>query len=129
MIAAQRAGDAPGDRASLRASIWEARLVLAARIAGIDLAQLGPAKSAPDKVLLATVLKLTTDVSNRWLGERLAMGTPASAGEFAGRFVRRGGSKRLREVLQRLQDDSPSEAGPRRSTRSVSSRCGPRIAS
>jgi len=97
--AAARAGENPGDRQRLRESIWDKKLVAAARLAGISLADLSPKRSAPEKVLLAACLKSTTDVSNRWLAERLGMGAPDSAGEFARRLIRTGGSRQLRELV------------------------------
>lgn len=94
-----RAGEHPGDRQKLRESIWNKKLAAAASLAGISLADLPPKRSAPEKVLLAACLKSTTDVTNRWLAERLGMGAPDSAGELARRFIRSGGSRQLRELL------------------------------
>ncbi|MGH7945958.1 MAG: hypothetical protein ACREH8_15820 [Opitutaceae bacterium] len=49
-------------------------------------------------------MKLTTDVSNRWLTEQLDTGTPASAGEFVRRFLQRGGGDepRFKSLLLRV---------------------------
>ncbi|MCX6952036.1 MAG: transposase [Verrucomicrobia bacterium] len=83
---ARRPGEGEGDRQALRDEIWAERLEAAARTAGVDLRKLGLRKSAPEKVLLAAVMKATTDVSNGWLCERLKMGTPASVSQFVRRF-------------------------------------------
>ncbi|WP_414665121.1 transposase [Horticoccus sp. 23ND18S-11] len=85
-----RLGDVAGERQQFRHDLWRERLVKIARAADVSLDRLAPAKSAPEKVLLATLMTLTTDVSRRWLTEQLNMGTPASAGEFVRRFIRRG---------------------------------------
>ena len=78
---------------SWNADRWGEHLERAAKAGAINLAKLGTAKSAPNKVLLAAVLKHTTDVSNRWLCEHLAMGKPASVSQFVRRFVIAGGTK------------------------------------
>jgi REP element-mobilizing transposase RayT len=83
---ATRPGESAGERQVLRAEIWEERLQAAAQTAGIVLDELGPRKSAPEKVLLAAAMKAGTDVSNGWLCERLGMGTPASVSQFVRRF-------------------------------------------
>jgi REP element-mobilizing transposase RayT len=85
---AVRLGDSGGERQRLRSDIWRERLEFAAHTAGLELDRLGSRKSAQSKVVLAALMKLTTDVSNRWLTEQLDMGTPASAGEFVRRFMR-----------------------------------------
>ena len=63
------------------------RIQLLAKEANVDLAQLGPRKSAPQKVLLAAALKESTSVSNAWLSQRLGMGEPASASQFVRRLL------------------------------------------
>jgi REP element-mobilizing transposase RayT len=87
-------GAAAGDGQVFRAELWEQALERAAQAAGAVLSELGPAKSAPGKVLLAAVLKATSAVSNGWLCERLRMGTAASVSQFVRRFHQRGGAGR-----------------------------------
>ena len=70
-----------------REELWEERIQLLAKEANVDLAQLGPRKSAPQKVLLAAALKESTSVSNAWLSQRLGMGETASASQFARRLL------------------------------------------
>jgi REP element-mobilizing transposase RayT len=67
---------------------WEARLRGFASLAGVDLGQLPPLKSAPEKVLLAAAMKRRTSVSNGWLAQRLGMGQPASVSQFVGNWER-----------------------------------------
>ena len=78
MARAARPGETKGDRREFCEEIWTLRLEAAAKAAGIDLGKLGPRKSDPDKVLLAAVMKASTDVANGWLSVRLQMGTPAT---------------------------------------------------
>lgn len=68
-----------------RELVWEEKLMKLARAAGVDLHHLGPAKSAPAKVLLAAAMKQSTSVANGWLARRLGMGQPASASQFVRR--------------------------------------------
>lgn len=84
---------------------WEAMLQAASRALRIDLTQLPAKKSAPEKVRLAAILKLRTDVSNGWLAERLRMGTPASASQFVRRFHLAGGDKNagFQQALSRVE--------------------------
>ena len=98
-------GESAGERQMLREEIWEERLGVAARAAGIAPAKLGPKKSSVEKVLLAAALKTTTDVSNGWLCERLGMGTPASVSQFVGRFLLAGGAqgKQFRAVMSKVK--------------------------
>jgi REP element-mobilizing transposase RayT len=77
----------------VRTELWEEKLQAAAKALQIDLAHLGPKKSAADKVALAAVLKTVTGVTNRWLADRLAMGAPASVSQFVRRFQRRDSHK------------------------------------
>lgn len=70
-----------------RTVAWEEELQEVARKAGVDLTRLPPRKSAREKALLAAVMKRSTSVSNAWLAERLDMGMPASASQFARRFL------------------------------------------
>lgn len=74
----------------VRARLWEHKLIAIAAVASIDLARLPEAKSAPQKVLLAALLKKVTSVSNRWLGDRLEMGPASSVSSLVTRFQRQG---------------------------------------
>ncbi len=87
-----------------RAQLWEKRLNGLAEAAGINLQWLPAAKSAPEKVLLAAVLKKVSSVSNRWLGERLAMGGASSVSSLVTRFERAGGaeSEQFRTLYSRF---------------------------
>lgn len=71
-----------------RAQLWEHQLHTIAEAADIDLKQLPAAKSSPDKVLLADLLKHVTSLSNRWVGERLDMGGASSVSSLVTRFQR-----------------------------------------
>jgi len=73
-----------------RAQLWEHHLQGIAEAAGIELARLLRAKSSPEKVLLAALLKKVASVSNRWLGVRLAMGDASSVSSLVTRFHRQG---------------------------------------
>ncbi|MDP3072124.1 MAG: transposase [Opitutaceae bacterium] len=68
---------------------WETQLRALARRAKIDLAGLPAPKSHPHKAVLAAAMKQSTSVSNAWLAQRLAMGPPASASQFARRWMLR----------------------------------------
>jgi hypothetical protein len=68
----------------------EHQLQAIAEAVGIALGRLPTAKSSPDKVLLAALLKQVASVSNRWLGERLDMGAPGSVSSLVTRFHRPG---------------------------------------
>ena len=83
---------------------WEERLQAAAQALGIDLLRLPERKSAPEKVRLATALKLTTSVSNGWLTQRLGMGQPGSVTQYARRFRLKGhaGKPDFKAALARL---------------------------
>lgn len=70
-----------------RAAGWEKRLLAFAAAAKIDLTKLPAKKSDPDKALLAAAMKRSTSAANAWLAERLAMGEPASASQFARRWL------------------------------------------
>ena len=85
-----------------RAELWETQLAALARRARIDLRKLPAPKSHPSKALLAAAMKRRTSVSNAWLAERLAMGQPASASQFARRWLLR---EEGREAVERLLVD------------------------
>jgi putative transposase len=96
-------GAQQGEQQLLREDIWEERLIAFAKAGKFDLAHLGARKSAPAKVALAAAMKISTDVPNRWLADRLGMGTPASASQFVRRFRLRGEdrSATFRKILSR----------------------------
>jgi putative transposase len=88
-----------------RSLAWEEQLRRLAERAEIDLEHLPPRKSAPDKALLAAAMKKTTSVSNGWLADRLEMGPPASASQFARRYLltEAGGKRVARAILSNVK--------------------------
>lgn len=70
-----------------REELWEERLQALARHAKIELQELPAAKSHASKALLAAAMKASSSVSNAWLAQRLGMGQPASASQFARRWM------------------------------------------
>ena len=91
--------------AAERSSRWELALRHMAREADVDLQHLGRPTNASGKVILAYLLKTTTDASNAWIAERLAMGQPATVSQNVRRF-RLGGEAtkpRLRALLSRVK--------------------------
>lgn len=81
------AGLEPAEVQAERLAVWDERLQALARKARIDLEKLPELKSHPDKALLAAALKQSTSVSNNWLSQRLNMGQPATASQFARRWL------------------------------------------
>jgi REP element-mobilizing transposase RayT len=81
------AGLEPEEARRERHALWEERLAALAYAARIDLARLPAAKSHPSKALLAAAMKQRTSVRNGWLSDRLGMGVPASASQFARRYL------------------------------------------
>ncbi len=81
------AGLEPDELKVERTLLWEESLQAYARELKINLAKLGPKKSAPEKVRLAAAMKSGTSVSNGWLAQRLAMGEPASVSQFVRRWL------------------------------------------
>ena len=77
----------PEELLAERTAAWEERLQALARAAKIDLEKLSEKKSHPDKSLLASALKQSCSASNGWLSARLDMGQPASASQFARRWL------------------------------------------
>src|SRR5690606_17295342 len=69
-----------------RVDQWEGQLQALARGADVNLNSLPLKKSHSDKAMLAAAMKASSSVSNRWLAERLQMGQPASASQFARRW-------------------------------------------
>ena len=91
-----------------REAFWEERLVDAAELVGVDLEDLPARKSAPGKCLLAAVMKECTSVSNGWLAKRLDMGQPASASQYARRWML--GEKQARKVRKLCKKLQGSES-------------------
>ncbi len=87
------AGLEPEERRRERELGWESQLKRVADAAGIDLEALPTLKSAPEKVVLAVLLRRVSDVSNGWLAERLRMGAAASVSQYARRFRLAGGEE------------------------------------
>ncbi len=86
-----------------REAVWEEKLQRTALEAKVDLGRLPARKSAPEKVLLAAVLKQTTSVSNGWLALRLEMGRPASVSQFVRRWMLDGKrAPEVRDLCERL---------------------------
>jgi putative transposase len=87
-----------------RAERWEELLQTFARQAKIRLGMLPALKSHPDKALLAAAMKARTSVANEWLAERLSMGKPASASQFARRWMlTRTGCAAVERLLSRVK--------------------------
>ncbi len=80
-------GLAPEEVRHERHKQWEERLNTLAQAANIDLRTLPAQKSHPDKAKLAAAMKASSSVSNAWLAARLNMGKPASASQFARRWM------------------------------------------
>ena len=96
------------DRNALREAreeIWEGKLETAAKAVQVSLEKLPDRKSAPEKVVLAALLKQTTSVSNGWLARRLAMGEPASVSQYVRRFRLAGGTatRQFKSGLSRVK--------------------------
>ena len=87
-----------------RAAVWEERLLALAQEAKINLAILPAKKSHSDKALLAAALKQSTSASNGWISQRLQMGPPASASQFARRWwLTPTGRKATKQLLSRVK--------------------------
>ncbi len=98
------AGLEPEEVKRERTELWEERLGALARAAQVDLAALPEKKSHPDKALLAAAMKLSTSVPNGWLGERLRMGPPASASQYARRWLLTDNGRRaVKKLLSRVK--------------------------
>ncbi len=70
-----------------REACWEETLLRASALSGVNLAHLPEAKMAKEKSVLAALMKGSTSASNRWLAERLKMGTPSTASQAARRIL------------------------------------------
>ena len=87
-----------------RAVTWEKQLLRLAKAAKINLNKLPKKKSHEDKMLLAAALKKSTSVSNRWVSERLQMGAPSSASQFARRWqLEPAGQKATDQLLAKVK--------------------------
>jgi putative transposase len=87
-----------------RTAAWEERLQSLARTLKIDVNALPAPKSHPSKAKLAAAMKASCSVSNAWLAERLAMGKPASASQFARRWMLEPNQKaEIATVLSRVK--------------------------
>lgn len=98
-------GLGPQEIRAEREQIWDEQLQAYARAAKIDLADLAPQKSHPDKTLLAAAMKQRSSVSNGWLAERLGMGEPASASQFVRRrMLDKPGRIEVEQLLARVRE-------------------------
>jgi hypothetical protein len=98
------AGLEPEEIIAEREQVWEERLQELAHLAKIDLSKMTAQKSDPNKVILATGLKLSTSVSNGWLTKRLDMGEAASASQFVRRYLQSNGNKgEVEKLLSRVK--------------------------
>jgi len=94
----------PEERRKEREADWEQKLRACALAAGLDPDGTNSKKSAPEKVLLAAMLKQTTPVTNAWLAERLDMGAPASVSQYIRRLsLQDDGPGRVRRLLSRVK--------------------------
>lgn len=89
----------PDELRAERTLVWEERLQSLAKAAKVDLKKLPEKKSHPDKSLLAAALKQSCSVSNGWLSARLGMGAPASASQFARRWLISASGRKSTDVL------------------------------
>jgi REP element-mobilizing transposase RayT len=90
----------------IREAQWQELLDKCMRRLGKDSeAAIQERKSAPWKVAIAAFLKQKTQVNNRWLCERLAMGTAMSVSQHVGQARRQGGpaAKLLRELNENIK--------------------------
>lgn len=84
---------------------WELLLKKLAKEAGIKIPKLPDKKSAPDKVILASLMKARSSVSNGWLADRLGMGQPASVSQYVGRseLIKGEAWKKKERILSRMK--------------------------
>lgn len=104
-----RAWEASGVR-EVREAQWAAALATALRALGKTEGETGAGrKSEPWKVAVAAHLKVTTPAGNRWLTERLHMGTPVAMSHLVGQ-LRRGrnpaAARRLAELTAILNSET-----------------------
>lgn len=83
---------------------WEDLLEHAAQLARIDLNQLPIPKTAPEKSMLAAVMKQCSSVPNGWLADRLEIGKAATASQCARRWLLKPDQrKRVERIVKRLK--------------------------
>jgi putative transposase len=86
----------------IREAKWSAALAVAKRkVRQAESAVATGRKSAPWKIAVAAFLKRTTQADNRWLAERLGMGTPRGVSHLVGQ-MRRGQNPAAAKLLERL---------------------------
>ncbi|MDE0837354.1 MAG: hypothetical protein OSA84_13485 [Akkermansiaceae bacterium] len=69
-----------------------------------DVRPCGVHKGAPEKVLIAVLLRERTSVSKGWIAQRLAMGYTGAVSRLTGMFHRdSGNTKRLRDLEEMLK--------------------------
>ena len=87
-----------------RAELWEERIQTVATACGVDLRRLPALKSASEKLRVAAVMKRITSVANRWLAERLEMGSPTSVAPLIHRFNQSGeaDTRAFKRILSRF---------------------------
>ncbi len=84
---------------------WEDVLTQAAKLEGIDLTQLPAAKTAPEKSLLAALMKRRTSASNGWLAKNLEIGKAATASQCARRWLLKNNQrKKVDRLVRQLED-------------------------
>jgi len=90
-----------GNTQEARELRWELLLNKLAQEAGIELTKLPDKKSAEDKVILASLMKARSSVSNSWLAACLGMGRPASVSQYVGRLelIKGDGWKKKERIL------------------------------
>jgi REP element-mobilizing transposase RayT len=87
-----RAWDASGAQ-EIRESSWQEVLERCLKRLGKGRKEIEQErKSAAWKVAIATFMKQKTQVNNRWLSERLSMGTPVAVSQYVGQSRRLGGA-------------------------------------
>ena len=105
LAAEARAWESSGAQ-EIRTAQWERQLDRALRQLGKSQADMPTElKSASWKIAIAAYLKQTTQAPNRWIAERLSMGTPVSVSQLVGQARRRPGpaAKLLKELTETLK--------------------------
>ena len=94
-----------GNTQEARELQWELLLEKLAQEAGIELTKLPDKKSAPDKVILASLMKARNSVSNSWLAAHLGMGRPTSVSQYVGRLelIKGDGWKKKERILSKMK--------------------------
>jgi len=98
-------GMSSDDWATERSLIWQDALERIVRETKVDLTKLGNRTAEPNKLLIAYLLKMTTDASNLWITERLGMGQPATVSQNVRRFklAKRDEKRAARTILSRIK--------------------------